>query len=169
MIHHISFSALDPHHVAQVMGQLFGAPVIPAPPAFPQGSYFVPMLDDHGSNLEIVPHGTVLRAGEAEGVQGAWVPAVEGTFNPNHALISTHRSVEELLDLGTRQGWRTLVADRGPFQLVEMWIENRQMMEFVTQDQLRVYRAFMQAVANSLPRVPPGTLVPRPGLAPARV
>ncbi|HJV90665.1 MAG TPA: hypothetical protein VJ623_10200 [Holophagaceae bacterium] len=168
MIHHISFSALDPRHVAQVMGQLFGTPILPAPPAFPEGSYFVPMMDDHGSYLEILPHGTVLRAGESEGAQGAWVRAVEGTFNPNHALISTHRSVEELLALGANQGWRTLVADRGPFRLVEMWIENRQMMEFVTQDQLRVYRAFVQAVATSLPRVPPGTLVPPPDLVPAR-
>lgn len=161
MIHHISLSALDPRTVAQALGEVFLAPVLPAPPPFPDGSFVVPLLDDQGTFLEIVPHGTVLRAGEGS-ESACWIPSVEGTFNPNHAFISTQRSVEDLIAIGESRGWRTVLCSRGDFDLVEMWIENRQMMELVTQAQLQAYRAFVRSVAAGLPCVPPGTVVALP-------
>ena len=164
MIHHISFSALDPRTVAQALGEVFLAPALPAPPPFPDGSFVVPLMDEQGTFLEIVPHGTVLRAGEG-GEPAGWTSSVEGTFNPNHAFISTRRSVEELVALGESRGWRTVLCDRGAFRLVEMWIENRQMLELVTQTQLQAYLGVVRAVAAALPLVPPGTVEALPAAA----
>jgi len=162
MIHHLSFSALDPRLVARTLGQIFHGPVMFAPAGLPEGSFLVPLMDEAGTFLEVVPHGTVLRAGEGSEGSVTWVPATEGTFNPNHALLSTRLTEAELCALGKARGWRTQPGRRGPFQLVEMWVENRQLLEFVTPAHLRTYRGFVRATMAALPPVPPGTVIALP-------
>ena len=46
--------------------------------------------------------------------------------------------------IGAREGWRTLHFWRGPpgvrlFELYEFWVENRVMLELVTEDMLGAY------------------------------
>ena len=50
-------------------------------------------------------------------------------------------SIEEVKAIGAREGWRTLVCNRGEglFQLVELWIEDQFMLEVMTPEQTARY------------------------------
>jgi hypothetical protein len=153
MINHISIAANEPEKVANVLAELWGGMVIPFPPA--PGSWMVLANDGKGTGVEIIPTGTVLVPGEGmppeegfeadtltEEYEAKFVP----TQNParyvaTHLNISTHLGVGELKAIGAREGWRTLVCNRGEglFQLVEMWIDNAFMLEVMTPEQTARY------------------------------
>ncbi|MFN7928420.1 MAG: hypothetical protein U0Y68_10820 [Blastocatellia bacterium] len=44
-----------------------------------------------------------------------------------------------MLQIGEREGWLTRICDRGPFDLIECWIENRQLLEFATPEMTAKY------------------------------
>jgi hypothetical protein len=62
-------------------------------------------------------------------------------YVPSILNINTHLSEAEIKEIGRREGWRTLVCNRdcGLFQLVEMWIEDRFMLEVMTPEQTARY------------------------------
>lgn len=153
MLNHISIAANEPERVANVLAELWGGMVIPFPPA--PGSYMVLANDGKGSGVEITPAGTVLVPGEG-------MPPEEGfsidtrteeyeakfvqTANPpryvaTHLNINTPLSIDEIKAIGAREGWRTLVCNRGEglFQLVELWIEDQFMLEVMTPEQTARY------------------------------
>lgn len=149
MINHISIAAENPEKVAQVIAELWNGIVIPFPPA--PGSFMALANDGKGSGVEITPINTVLIPGEglppeedfdintrtesyeAQFVQSASAPQYVAT----HLNINTHLSVEEIKEIGRREGWRVLTCNRseGLFQVVELWIENRFMLEVMTPEQ----------------------------------
>ncbi len=49
------------------------------------------------------------------------------------------KSTDELLAIGARAGWLTRLCERGPFALIECWIENRQLIEFATPEMAAQY------------------------------
>jgi hypothetical protein len=71
--------------------------------------------------------------------------------------IATALSEAEVLALGAAEGWRTVRQSRGgAFDVIELWIENRLMVEVLTPDMQRQYlegaapqawQAMMQASA----------------------
>ncbi len=71
-------------------------------------------------------------------------------------------SVDEIKAIGNREGWRTLVCNRdnGLFQLVELWIEDRFMLEVMTPEQTARYieitdpEFIAKAFADFLPAPP---------------
>lgn len=138
MIHHISLNAKDSLHVADVLAEVLDGKVVPAPPNFPRGSWFVLAGDAHGTLLEVLPFGTEMRpdAGEA-GFHTDVVP--NSNYAGAHAYVSVQRNAEEVLAIGARAGWLTRLCDRGPFALIECWIENRQMLEFATPEMTAQY------------------------------
>ena len=127
--------------------------VIPFPPA--PNSFIVLANDGRGSGVEVTPRNTILVPGEglppeegfdhqtiteengAQFVQSDFVPQ----YVPTHLNINTHLSIEEIKEIGRREGWRTLVCnrDRGFFQLVELWIEDRFLLEVMTPEQTARY------------------------------
>lgn len=152
MINHISIAVENPEKVAGVIAELWnGAMVVPFPPA--PNSFIVFANDGRGSGVEITPSGTVLVPGEglppeddreapteeyeAKFVQSGAAPQYVAT----HLNINTHLSIEEIKEIGRREGWRTLVCNRGEglFQLVEMWVENQFMLEVMTPEQTARY------------------------------
>jgi hypothetical protein len=126
---------------------------IPFPPA--PGSFMALANDGKGSGVEITPTGTVLVPGEGMPPEEGFgietrTEEYEGKFvqtdNParyvaTHLNISTHLGIDELKAIGAREGWRTLVCNRGEglFQLVEMWIDNTFMLEVMTPEQTARY------------------------------
>ncbi len=61
-----------------------------------------------------------------------------------HALISVKAERAAIERIGAREGWRTRHFWRGPrgvrlFELYELWVENRVMLEIVTEDMLPPY------------------------------
>ena len=153
MINHISIAVENPEKVANVIAELWNGMVVPFPPA--PNSFIVFANDGKGSGVEITPINTILVPGEglppedvfdadtrteeyeAKFVQSDSAPQYVAT----HLNINTHLSIEEVLKIGRREGWRVLVCNRGEglFQLVELWIEDRFMLEVMTPEQTARY------------------------------
>jgi hypothetical protein len=141
VIHHISIAVRNPIQVANVLAEIMDARVAPAPPNFPKGSRFIFPGDEYGTLLEVLPYGTELRPDEP---QAEFHTDVEqnSSFTATHAYISIGLTCEQLLRIGEREGWLARRCDRGPFELVEFWIENRLMIEFATPEMTDQYLTF---------------------------
>ncbi len=152
MINHISIAVENPEKVANVIAELWnGAIVVPFPPA--PGSFMVFANDGKGSGVEITPSGTVLIPGEGlppendpdtptESYEAKFVNIGSAPqYVATHLNINTHLSIEEIREIARREGWRTLVCNRGEglFQLVEVWVENQFMLEVMTPEQTERY------------------------------
>ncbi|KMM16514.1 hypothetical protein SYNGFB01_10770 [Synechococcus sp. GFB01] len=140
MLHHISFPASDPYRVARVLaeltnGQYFEFPITP-------GAYMVNFGDDHGSALEIIPADRVWIPGADEVDVGTEETALR--CSGFHVAISVSVSREHIEEVGVREGWLVRACDRGPFQLIELWVENRFMIEMLTREMTPAYLSFMK-------------------------
>ena len=132
------------------------------------GSYRVTFRDEDGSGIEVLPKDTVWTPGVAE----AETQTRElSRFSATHAALSVAMSREAIEVIGAREGWlvRWLVRwcnglrgrsldHRGPFQVMEFWIENNFMLELITHDLIAdyinfmkpdVYASFLAAAANA--------------------
>ncbi|HEV2185941.1 MAG TPA: hypothetical protein VGR70_01960 [Stellaceae bacterium] len=139
MIHHLSIAAHDPKHAAGVLAEMMGGTAVPFPPN--PGSFFALQLDDHGSGVEVYPADTVL---EPNGDVG-------GTFSKRQGLNgygSTHFALSVATDAGTvksiakREGWKCFDCNRGPFHVIEVWVENNLMVEILPPEYAREYLDF---------------------------
>ena len=152
MIHHISIDAKNPQHVAAVLAEIMGGQNVPAPPNFTPGSRFVLTGDGHGTLIEVLPLGTEIQPDQPEaGFHQR--PTPSDAYIATHAYISVEASVDDLLRIGRREGWLTRRCDRGLFELVECWIENRLMIEFAPPEMKAQYLKFVtnpQAVQAAL-------------------
>lgn len=151
MINHISIAVENPEKVANVIAEFWNGMVVPFPPA--PGSFMVFANDGRGSAVEITPSGTVLVPGEGLPPEDALDTATEEyeakfvqtgaapQYVATHLNINTHLGIEEIKEIARREGWRTLVCNRGEglFQLVEVWVENQFMLEVMTPEQTARY------------------------------
>ncbi len=150
MIHHISLDAKNPKHVATVLAEILGGQVVPAPPNFRPDSWFVLSNDQHGTMVEVLPLGTEMWPDD---VEAGFHAGTSAPYVSTHAYISVNVSEETLLQIGEREGWTTRICDRGPFDLVEFWVENRQLIEFAPPKMSAKYLALMtnpQAMQKAL-------------------
>src|SRR3954468_19005396 len=86
MIHHVSISARDPKHVADVLAELMGGRCFPFPGSV-KNSFMAVSGDAHGSLIEVYPEsGTLRPVGGAE----AWQHGQEDRpgYEPFHMLMS---------------------------------------------------------------------------------
>jgi len=142
MIHHVSIPARDPEHVARVLAELLGGYAGPFIGPF-QGAWVVYQEDGFGTGIEVYNERTTLVPGDGSAL------AAEHLSEPPravafHALISVKVDRATIERAGTREGWRTLHFWRGPpgmrvFELYEFWVENRVLLELVTEDMLAAY------------------------------
>lgn len=153
MINHISIAVHNPEKVANVLAELWNGFVLPFPPA--PNSFIVLANDGKGSGVEVTPFDTVLVPGEglpSEENFDTTTPTeeyeakfVKSDFPPQyvatHLNISTQLSEAEVKAIAKREGWRVLTCnrDRGLFQLIEIWIEDRFMLEVMTPEQTARY------------------------------
>lgn len=142
MLFHLSISARDPRHVAQVIAEFWQGRAMPFPPVTP-GSWIAMAGDDRGTAVEVYPLGTVLR--EAEGdADGFGERTEQSGYTATHAAIATPLSVDEVMAIASREGWPAKYRKRGgAFGVIELWIEGRQMMELLTQEMQAEYLAAM--------------------------
>jgi hypothetical protein len=139
MFHHISIAAKEPLRVARVLaeltgGQFFEFPVSP-------GAYMVTFDDGQGSGIEVLPQDTVWMAGEVEAEAR---PATLPRFSATHAALSVAVSRDMIEAIGQREGWLVRWCDRGPFRVIELWLENSFMLELLTSDMTADYIHFMK-------------------------
>jgi hypothetical protein len=153
MINHISIAVHDPEKVAGVLAELWNGFVIPFPPA--PNSFLALANDGRGTGVEVTPIDTVLVPGEGfppeEGFDASTpteeyeAKFVSSDFSPRyvatHLNINTPLSEKEVKEIARREGWRALTCNRGEglFQLIEVWVENRFMLEVMTPEQTARY------------------------------
>jgi len=149
MIHHVSISARDPRHVADVLGELMGGRSMPFPGGI-RDSFMAVNDDEHGTLIEVYPKGVVLRPGEGDGP--ADVERSDGPdYGPFHILLSVSSDRARVEEIGRREGWRTRYLGRGApgqppvFHVIEFWVENSLMIEVATPDMVAEYLALTRS------------------------
>ncbi len=138
MIHHLSIAARDPKHAAEVLAELMGGKAVPFPPN--PGSFFALQLDEHGSGVEVYPAGTELRPGGDNG--GTFVRQEARGFGPTHFALSVKTEGDTVERIAAREGWHCFRCNRGPFHVIEVWVENQSMVEVLPPDYAAEYLAF---------------------------
>jgi len=127
MIHHLSIAARDPKRAAEVLAELMGGKAVPFPPN--PGSFFALQLDEHGSGVEVYPAGFV-RKPEARG------------YGPTHFALSVATDADKVEAIAAREGWQCFRCNRGPFHVIEVWVENESMVEILPPEFAAEYLAF---------------------------
>lgn len=155
MLHHISIAAQNPAHVAQVLAEVFHGQAAPFP--FHPGSFIAIALDEFGTMIEVHPAGTELVPGSSAAADGEILaPGSDAvvevkshstpTYSAVHAAISVPASREEIEQIAQREGWRSVYCTRGEafFDVIEFWVENTLLLEFLTSEMAPKYTTFMQ-------------------------
>lgn len=161
MLHHISLPVENPLKVAQVLAELLKGQVAPFPPN--PGSYVVVEGDAYGTLIELYPAGTELIPGYAAHPVGFAQNAFASPFTGVHVAMSVPANAETIAEIGDRENWRTIMCDRGPFHVIEFWIENKLMLELLPAPLAAQYLDFMQP--DNLAKFFTQTAVPEPAIA----
>jgi hypothetical protein len=149
MIHHISIPARDPAAVARILADLIGGRAYHFPGPLP-GATMALSGDPNGTLIEIYPESAVLTPGEGE-EQVTFGEAKAGVSHTAfHALLSVPHDRSTVERIGEAAGWRTRFFGRAApgqppvFHVIEVWVENRVMLEVVPSDMIGTYESHMQ-------------------------
>ena len=159
MINHISISANNPEKVANVLAELWNGYIFPFPPC--PNSFIVLADDGRGTAVEVTPINIELLPGKelpvedetfnlhtrTEQYESQFVPQETfSQYTATHLNINTPLNAEEVKAIAKREGWRVLTCNRGEglFQLLEVWAENRLMIEVMTPEMTARYLEIMQ-------------------------
>lgn len=137
---HVSINANDPKSVSFVLAQVLGGKAMPFPP-FPD-SWIAFTERDDGTAIEVYPLEHRLEAGEGQ-VECVQREKDNGsTFA--HIALATPMTTNEILEIGEEHGWTCRLCNRGPFECIELWLENRFLIEILTPQMQAQYRANMK-------------------------
>jgi len=142
MIHHLSIAAENPQHTAEVLAEVMNGKVFPFPPNL--GSYMMVSLDEYGTGIEVHPLQIVLQPGEGEQNCQIKETSQPSNFTATHAAISVDSTQEQIEAIGHREGWRVIRCRRAFFDVMEFWLENRVMIEFLTPEMKNQYLIHIQ-------------------------
>ncbi len=148
MLHRISISVTSPLRVANVLAEIMQGQAVPF--LAHSGSYLVGSGDKFGTAIELYPIGTELIPDLNDGQVGFQVDLETSYYIPFHATISVPTDLAEIERIGARERWRALVCDRGGFDVVEFWLENRLMVEFLTPAMVTKYLNRLQEVPREV-------------------
>lgn len=139
MIHHLSIPATDPRHVVGVLAELLGGVVTEFGP-YPD-SWIAWAGDEAGSAIEVYPVGTEMFPPDGRQQAQFRHNPTATRFTATHATVSVERTEAEILALAEREGWRAVRLPRGPFDVIELWVENSVMLELMTPEMTAAYLA----------------------------
>jgi hypothetical protein len=149
MIIHASVPADDPERVARVIAELWRCEYFPF--LLPQHFLVMPG-DERGTQIEVGPRGKQIVP--AETMMSFQLNASPSPHTEVHLNIATPLTVDEALAIAKREGWTARVCDRGGvFKVIEFWLENKFMLELMTENESQRYRTFMTP-ANVRTRAP---------------
>ena len=141
MLFHISMAAQRPKQAARLVAELWGGRAYPFPPVA-EGSWIAMAGDERGSAIEVYPLGTELHEGGGEAAVRplSGRPARNG---PVHVAIATGLGEEAVKRIARRFGAPAKTCVRGPFRVIEVWVEGCFMIEVLTPEMQAEYRANM--------------------------
>lgn len=132
---HVSISAENPKQCAGFLATLLGGQALPFPP-FPD-SWIAFAGQDDGTAIEVYPLTHRLMIGTETIACEAGSPDRRPTFA--HVAIASGLDRAEIITLGESEGWVTRICDRGPFACVEVWLEDRLLVEVLDPAMQRDY------------------------------
>jgi len=136
---HLSISAGDPEAVAAFLAEVMGGTAMPFPP-FPE-CWIAFAREDDGTAIEVYPTTHVLTAGPDQIACEVREPDNGPTFA--HVALGSVLPREDLLARAAAKGWTARIYHRGPFECVEVWLENRLLVELLDSGMQSDYRAGM--------------------------
>ena len=137
MIFHFSISADDPKRTATMFAELWRGQAFYFP-MVGKGSWIAHADDDRRTTIEVYPRDLAFYPNESgEGHQRNEFVSRHGPF---HAAVGTPLSIEEVEEIGRRYGCQTILCNRGPFRVIEFWVDNAQMVEMLTPEMQAEYR-----------------------------
>jgi hypothetical protein len=148
MIHHISIAVHNPLHVSQVLAEILQGQAVPFP-GYPH-SYVAIALDASGTMIELHPFGTAFFPGATTQDAVQLQPYAEATpYSANHTAISVPTSIDQLQAIADQEGWRMVHCRRGDnyFDVIEFWVENQLLIEFLPPEIVDQYLTFMEPQA----------------------
>lgn len=142
MIHHVSIDADDTMKVATVLAELMGGR---AREGFPFAHSCAAFSgDEYGTMIECWQRGKVVVLPDSG--PGTFELTESATRQDNqafHTALSVELDDDEVMAIAERAGWETAVRPNGPFSVVEVWIENRLLLEVLSPMQAENYRRAM--------------------------
>jgi hypothetical protein len=138
MIHHFSIPARNPELVARILARFLKGKAYPFSPV--EGGYIAMGFDDYGTAIEVYPIDTGIHftPGDFASKSTGYSPKMTAF----HAAISVDLSQTEIETIATEAGWRVQLCDRGPFGVIEVWVENWLMLELLTPELAKDYLEF---------------------------
>ena len=142
-IHHMSIAAQNPQHVAEVLAEIFQGQAVPFPPH--PGSYMALAMDKNSTAIEVYPLGSQLMPGSGLDGVSFGLSHQPLQFSAIHAAISVPTSQAEIERIGGQLGWRVIRCSRDSFfDVIEFWIENTFLVEFLSPEMTGEFLAAMQ-------------------------
>ena len=137
MIFHFSISADDPKRTATMFAELWRGQAFYFP-MVGKGSWVAHAGDDRRTTIEVYPRDLAFYPNESgEGHQRNEPVSRHGPF---HAAVGTPLSIEEVEEIGRRYACHTILCNRGPFRVIEFWVDNAQMVEMLTPEMQAEYQ-----------------------------
>ncbi len=152
MIAHFAMPTANPRIAAEAFARIIDGIATPFPPV--PGGWVAIARDGSGVGVECLPETSAHHPGQGDvdpdfvsrrPGDGPWesqirqdgpVPGAVGF----HVALTTALSVEAIMEIGREQGWRAVHAERGGlFDLVELWVDNRLMIEVLAPEGTRRY------------------------------
>jgi hypothetical protein len=140
MLHHISIPATDPVRVARVLARLMKGKAYPFPPV--EGAYIAVNFDEYGTAIEVYPIDTDIRF--APGHPEFFASGTAPVATAFHAALSVPLNPDEIEWLAGQEGWRVQLCDRGPFHVIELWLENCFLIELLPPEFAAEYLQFLE-------------------------
>jgi len=138
MIHHVSIEADNPMEVATVIAKLMGGIAREGFPFKHSCSAF--SGDKYGTMVECWQRGKVVAIPKSGA--GKFKINDAGPLQKYHAFhtaLSVELDDNEIMKIAREAGWETSVRANGPFSVVEVWIENRLLLEVLSPTQTKNY------------------------------
>jgi hypothetical protein len=136
MIFHFSISADDPKRTATMLAELWRGDAFYFP-MVGKGSWVAHAGDERRSTIEVYPRDLAFYPADGQGEQRTEPVSRHGPF---HAAVATPLSIEEVEEIGRRYGCHTKLCQRGPFRVIEYWVDNALMLEMLTPEMQAEYQ-----------------------------
>src|SRR3954469_2183891 len=136
VIFHFSIAADDPKKTATMLAELWRGEAFYFP-MVGEGSWVAHAGDDRRSTIEVYPRDLAFYPADGQGEQRNEPGSRHGAF---HAAVETPLGIGEVEEVGRRYGCHTRLCQRGPFRVIEYWVDNALMLEMLTPEMQAEYQ-----------------------------